>query len=181
MLGRLVGVACLVLGLVLAGPAAAGPLLDVISTPPNINTIEELAAFNEFDTTDLVLDGEVLFTQLELPPGDDYTECEFGVDSWCSFDFGETLNIDYLVVKAGNYQALYSVTDNQVDVHVEEWGEFLYGPGGCLKNGGDKCFTPSISDARAISPIPEPDSIVLFLAGLTIVGVAIRKLAPEND
>lgn len=168
MFGRCLGAAFLGAVLILGGPAAASSLLQVIEAPPNVNMVEDLTLFDEFDSAPdralLLIEGASV-----------YTTCAFGVESVCAFDFGPDGKVTHLVAKAAGYQALYSVWDNKVTVDVNAWGPVYDPPDGCLTKNNGTCFdpVPAISNVRAL--IPEPGAVALFSTGLIVVGLALRR------
>jgi len=166
MLGHLVKIAALASMLVLAAQANASTLIEVIElgNGQNINTLESLVLFDEFEYDDLFLDGQPLFAETASSDSS-YQGCEFDTDTVCTFSVDEY--VDYVIIGASKYAALYAPWDGEVIVDTSTWGN--------LTNGSGRPFVPAISNIRAISAIPEPSAALLFIAGISVAGYRIRR------
>jgi hypothetical protein len=157
----------LVTVLAIAGPASSSSLLQVIELEngENVNTIGSLVLFTDvFEYSDLFLDGQPQYFESVLADAD-YQGCEFDTDIICSFSVDQY--VDYVVIIAGKYAAVYAPWDLRAYVDTSTWGD--------LTNGGGKSFVPAISNFRAITPVPEPGGALLFLVGTSVVGFRIGR------
>jgi hypothetical protein len=168
LLKRVLRVVSVLFCVALAGSAGASSLLQVIELGrgQNINSIPELEAFDAFDASDLLKDGDLLFSQV-VYSDTELQGCTFGSDSACDFRFDE--DVDYVLFKAGSYVALYEPWDGVVHADTSDWGP--------LYNGGGNQFTPALSNVRGVGAVPEPSAAIVFAAGISIVGFAIRRRA----
>ena len=153
----------------LGGVSRAATILEVV--PGGVT--DSASSWLAFDSFSQLPEEE--FAEFHLEPFD-FTGC-IGATS-CIVD--APIEATHFVVKAANFSSLYELAypgETNVLIDVSEWddppipGAYEFGLRWPNRGGN----YPGIANVRALSPMPEPTSAVLFGVGSLLVGAAVRR------